>query len=352
MTMTKLTKEHIDAIDQQNMWALIKGFPDQWTEAMKFTEEPDLSLDKSLIKNICLAGMGGSAIGADLIRAYSYRCCPHPTQVVRHYDIPQWVDESTLFITCSFSGNTEETLSAMREALAKGAQVIAVTSGGELLVTASREGFDYIKIPGGMPPRAALAYSFVPLFRIFQHLGYLDEGDEALDETGAFLKEQAELLSDYTDNEALTLAESLTDTLPIIYSDSTTMEPVNLRWRGQFEENAKTLAYGNTLPEMNHNEIVGWEQIVHLTGRLSVIFLYDQDDNKRVKKRMRIVRDLVEDQTASIHALSTRGESRLTRLFSLIQLADWTSFYLAILNEVDPTPIAKIDLLKSRLAEE
>lgn len=348
----QLTKDQIDAVDTQNMWELIAGFPNQWEEAIKLTEGLALTVDQGRINKICCAGMGGSAIGADLIRAYSYHSCPHPVQVVRHYNIPNWVDENTLFISCSFSGNTEETLSALAQAQEKGAQTIAITSGGELLVKAIKEEFDYIKIPGGIPPRAALGYSFVPLFRIFQYLGYLDEGDEALSETDLFLSEQGELLSDITDNEALSLAEELRDTLPVVYSDSTTMEPVNLRWRGQFEENAKTLAYGNLLPEMNHNEIVGWEQVVHLTGRLSVIMLYDKDDNKRVRKRMRIVKDLVEDQVASIHVLSTRGESRLTRLFSLIQMADWTSFYLAILNQVDPTPIAKIDLLKSRLAEE
>lgn len=347
----QLTKDHIKAVDRENMWELIAGFPNQWSEAMKLTEGLSLSVDKDRIKKICFAGMGGSAIGADLIRAYSYGSCPHPVQVVRHYNIPNWVDEETLFITCSFSGNTEETLSALSQAREKGAQTIAVTSGGELLVKATKENFDYIKIPGGLPPRAALGYSFVPLFRIFQYLGYLDEGEEALSETDLFLSEQGELLTDLSDNEAISLAEELQETLPVVYSDSTVMEPVNLRWRGQFSENAKTLAYGNLLPEMNHNEIVGWEQIVHLTGRLSVIMLFDKDDNARVRKRMRIVQDLIEDQVASMHVLSTRGESRLTRLFSLIQMADWTSFYLAILNEVDPTPIAKIDLLKSRLAE-
>lgn len=347
----EITQETINAIDTENMWELIAGFPNQWSEAMKLTEGITLSVDKQRITQICFAGMGGSAIGADLIRAYSYNCCPHPIQVVRHYNIPKWVDEHTLFITCSFSGNTEETLSALKQAQDQGAQTIAVTSGGELLLKATKENFDYVKIPGGIPPRAALGYSFVPLFRIFDALGYLDEGAEALSETDLFLSEQGELLTDLSDNEAISLAEELQNTLPVVYSDSTTMEPVNLRWRGQFSENAKTLAYGNLLPEMNHNEIVGWEQIVHLTGRLSVIMLYDKDDDKRVRKRMRIVKDLIEDQVASIHVLSTRGESRLTRLFSLIQMADWTSFYLAIMNEVDPTPIAKIDLLKSRLAE-
>lgn len=341
----------IKNIDSQGMWELLTGFPQQWKEAMQMTEDLDLTIDQEKINKICFAGMGGSAIGADLIRAHSYQTCPYPIQVVRHYETPNWIDENTLFIACSFSGNTEETLTALAGARDKGAQTIGVTSGGELMLKAAKEDFDYIKIPGGMPPRAALGYSFVPLYRIFQHFGFVDEQDGALKETATFLSEQNDLLSNPEDNEALNLAEELNDTLPIFYSDAIMMEPVNLRWRGQLAENAKTLAYGNTLPEMNHNEIVGWERIVHLTGRLSVVLLIDREDNPRVQRRMEIIEELVKDQTSSIHVLKTRGQTRLTRMFSLIQLADWTSFYLAVLNNIDPTPIAKIDLLKSKLAE-
>lgn len=333
------------------MWDFLKDFPDQWAEAIKLTDDIELTIDKERIRTICLVGMGGSVTGAKLIQAYSYYSCPYPVTVVQHYEIPKWVDEETLFIGCSFSGNTEETLSALAQARAEGAQVIGITSGGELMLRAAKEEFDYVKIPGGMPPRAALGYSFVPLFWIFRYLGLLDEGTDALDETHRLLTEQSELYSKPSDNEALSLATDINDTLPIIYSDAITMQPVNLRWRQQFGENAKTLAYGNTLPGMSHNEIVGWERIVHLTGRLSVLMLVDEADNERVKKRMNIVKELIEDQTASMHLLRTRGESRLARMFSLIQLADWTSFYLAMLNNIDPTPVTKIDLLKSKLAE-
>lgn len=347
-----MTKSHIEIYDTQQMWDLLAGFPNQWDEAIKFTEELDLRVDPEKIDNICIAGMGGSAIGGDLIRAYSAESCPVPVSVIRGYEVPGWVGENTLFIASSFSGNTEETLSALSGARERGAWLAAVTSGGQLLLKATQEEFDYIKIPGGMPPRAALAYNFVSLFRIFQFLGYLDEGDEALSETEVLLSGQGSLLANFQESEALALARDLIDTLPIIYSNSTLLEPVNLRWRCQFEENSKTLAYGNTLPEMNHNEIVGWEYIAHLTGRLSVILLLDEQEDPRIKKRMHIVKELIEDQAASISILKSRGKSRLTRMFSLVQLADWTSYYLAILNEVDPTPIAKIDLLKSKLAEE
>ncbi len=349
--MAKITQRYIEAADKENMRELLIKFPQQWEEAIKLTDNIELTLNTEIIDNICLAGMGGSAIGADLIRAYSYSSCQHPVQVVRHYNIPEWVNDNTLFIACSYSGNTEETLSALGQAQAKGAQTAAVTSGGKLLLTASDQEFDYIKIPGGLPPRAALGYSFVPLFRIFQKLRYIETGDDTLADTAEFLHHQGDLLADLQESEAFTIAEKVADTLPIIYSDATIMEPVNLRWRGQFEENAKTLAYGNLLPEMNHNEIVGWEQIAHLTGRLSVIMLTDRNDHEKVQQRMQIVEELIGDHTASVHILKGGGEDRLTRIFSLIQLGDWVSFYLAMINEVDPTSVAKIDLLKSKLSE-
>ncbi len=346
-----ITQEEIKKIDSENMWGLISGFPDHWKQVMELTNGVELTIEPGRIKNICFAGMGGSAIGADLIRAYSLKSCPHPVQVVRHYDIPDYINENTLFIACSFSGNTEETLSALSSAMQKGAQIIGVTSGGELKKRAITNGFDYIQIPGGMPPRAALAYSFVPLFRIFQSLGYLDEGDEALDETYTLLKDGVTNFQDLTGNDTLAMAEEINGSLPIIYSDSQMMEPVNLRWRGQIEENSKMLAYGNLIPEMNHNEIVGWEHTAHLTGRLTVIMLKDKDDNPRVTRRMEIVKELVMDQALSVIEVSTIGSCRLARLFSLVQFADWISMYLAVMNGIDPTPIAKIDILKSKLAE-
>lgn len=346
-----MDKKHIQSLDSQDMWGKLVNLPDQWEEAMELTDDLDLLIERDRINKICFVGMGGSATGAELMRAYVYDSCPWPLDVIRHYEVPGWIDEHTLVIASSFSGNTEETLTALISAREKGAQAIAVTSGGEMMLKAAKEDFDYIKLPGNMPTRAALGYTFVPLFRIFQYLGLVEKGDGVLRQTRAFLAEQREVLSNPADNEALHLAEELNDTLPVFYSDAITMQPVNLHWRSQFEENAKTLAYGNTLPEMTHNEIVGWERVVHLTGRLSVVMLKDNEDNSRVQRRMAIVEELIQDQTATIHLLKTRGNNRLTRMFSLMQLADWTSFYLAMISGVDPTPVTKIDLLKSKLAE-
>jgi glucose/mannose-6-phosphate isomerase len=346
-----ITNNRLSEIDKDNMWDNLTRFPSHWREAMEFTRDVDWAVDKSKIRNICFSGMGGSAIGADLITAYTLNECSIPVYVNRNYDIPGWVNENTLFVACSFSGNTEETLSALALAHDKGAQIVAVTSGGKLLVEASRQGYGYVKIPGGMPPRAALAYSFVPLYRLFEYMGYISEGAKVLDETAELLEEQAAYFSDVEDNQALNIARDIQDTLPIVYTTSGLLEPVGLRWRCQFEENSKILSYGHTVPEMNHNEIVGWEQTAHLTGRLSVILLEDREAHEKVKQRLKIVRDLISDLAVSSHLLKTTGQSRLTRMFSLVQFGDWVSYYLAVINEVDPTPIAKIDLLKSRLAE-
>lgn len=346
-----LTKETIQRIDSQGMWKWVTEFPEQWRHATRIIENIDLTIKPDQIANVCFAGMGSSALGADLLRGYTIKSCPYPVQVIRHYDIPNWVNDKTLFVSCSYSGNTEETLSALDKAIEKGAQVVAVASGGRLLVKAQKEGFDYIKIPNDMPTRAGLAYNFVSLYGIFQHLGYLDEGEAALTETHILLEKGVAEFADFSSNEALTIAEELNHSLPIIYSDAMMMEAVNIRWCTQIQENAKMLAYGNLIPEMSHNEIVGWEQIVHLTGRLNVVLLKDKEDSLRVTRRMEIIKELVIDQALSVIEIDTYGESRLARLFSLVQLSDWVSLYLALINEIDPTPTAKIDLLKSKLSE-
>lgn len=347
----ELTKSIIEQYDSQNMWDLLVDFPNQWNKAVTMSENFEIDIDPLQVENICFVGMGGSAIGTELIQAYTIDSATVPVQVIKGYDVPNWVGEGTLIIASSFSGNTEETIIALKKARSRGAKPIVITSGGELLLDATREGFEYFKMPGDIRARAALGYNFVILFRIFQHLGYLPEGKEALQETEALLQRQAEFYSHYDENEALTLAQELTETLPVVYTNNNFMKAVGTRWCSQFEENAKTLAYRNEFPEMTHTEIVGWERIAHLTGRLSVLFLTDPEDGDRITKRMEITRELIEGQAASIHVIKSRGDSRLARMFSLVQLADWTSFYLAIVNDVDPSPVPKIDLFKRKLAE-
>ena len=346
-----ISKEQLDRLDEQKMMDLMKGFPSHWKGISETTSDVSLNIDQSKIQNICFAGMGGSAIGADLARAYAATTSRVPIQVIRHYDIPAYIDENTLFIACSYSGNTEETMSALNQAINTGAQIIGVTSGGTLETLAHKHGFDYISIPGGMPPRAALAYSFVPVFRILQYLDLIDEGEDARLETEKLLFANVDAWSNLSGNYALEIARKLEGSLPIIYSDGLLLDPVNMRWRGQLEENSKALTYGSFFPEMNHNEIIGWEKIDHLEDLLAVIFLVDKEDNKRVRFREEVFQEIIKDDAKSITVIESQGSSKLARMFSLIQLADWVSLYLAILNGVNPTTIKNIDFMKGRLAE-
>ena len=342
----------IERHDSQKMWDLLVDFPNRWDEAVTRTRNLELGFDTSGITQVCIAGMGGSAIAGDLIQAYTRDRSPVPVEVVKGYEVPRWVGAGTLIIASSFSGNTEETLSALSQARENGARAVAITSGGELLLAAARNEFDYFKLPSEIRARAAVGYIFIVMYRLFQVLGFLDNSEDELSETRDLLQTQVDLLSNHEDNEALTLARKLRETLPIIYTNNNFMKAVGMRWCTQFEENAKTLSYRNEFPEMTHTEIVGWDQITHLTGRLAILFLTDKEDGERIRKRMNITRELIRDHAESISILKTRGESRLTRMFSLIQLADWTSFYLAIINGVDPSQVAKIDLFKSKLAEQ
>ncbi|MEX1011595.1 MAG: bifunctional phosphoglucose/phosphomannose isomerase [Balneolaceae bacterium] len=346
-----LTNDLIEQYDKDDMRGKLISFPRHWREAMTFTLDHDWRFDPSKIENICIAGMGGSAIGADLVRACCSPALTRPVEVTRDYHLPGWVGRGTLFVACSYSGNTGETLSALSEARRRGASLFVVTSGGKLLMEVGDGAIDYVRIPGGIPPRAALAYSFVPLFRLFQYLGMDHGGDDALEETARLLERQVALLSQTEGNPALAIAEAVSETLPLVYSEEGLMSPVRVRWSSQFEENAKTLSYGNSIAEMTHNEIVGWEQLSHLTGRLSVILLEDLEGHRKVMQRMEVVEDLISDQAVTVRRVQAHGSSRLARQFSLVQFGDWVSCYLAWIQGVDPTPITKIDLLKSRLGE-
>jgi glucose/mannose-6-phosphate isomerase len=300
-----MTEELFRKFDTENMRKLMLDFPDQWNEIVALTEDLNFSVNKADIQNICLAGMGGSAIGATISAAYAAESSPFPMQVVRHYEIPNWVSKHTLFIACSYSGNTEETVSALEQAIEQGAQIIGVTSGGRVKELSVEHQFDCIQIPGGLPPRAALGYSFVPLFRILRYFDLIDEGEEVLDETHHMLMANVQEYSKLEGNEALDIAHKLKDTLPVIYSDSKLLEAVNIRWRGQLEENAKMLTYGNVFPEMNHNEIIGWEYTPHLKDLLSVVFLTYRDDYRRVSFRIEVFKVLVESDAKSISILET-----------------------------------------------
>lgn len=342
--------EEIRRIDPQGMYDAIRDFPEQWRHGRALAQAFDPGFALKEKDHLVIAGMGGSAIGGDLLRTLVADTARRPVIVVRNYQLPGFVTERSVVIASSYSGNTEETLTAFEAAQARGAAVVCVASGGELLRRARAEGLPYLQIPGGLQPRAALGYSFTALLTIAEHMELVPPDEAAWKETQELLEQQSEVFSDPSGNDALELAEALQYRLPFIYSSVGLMEAVNLRWRCQIQENAKRLASGNVYPELNHNEIMGWEYPGPLQEMIGVIVLRDREDLPRIQRRIEVTRELIADRAGYWAEVQSQGESRLARMMSLVNLGDWVSLYLAVLLGVDPTPVPLIGQLKEVLA--
>lgn len=346
-----ITIDKIRLVDPQGLWDKLCTFDEQLRDAVLETEDVVLKIDKNIIRDVVITGMGGAIIGGELIRAMSLETGHLPVHVNKSYSLPSFVNDKTLVIAISQSGNTEETLSAFEEAGARGAQRVIITTGGKLLEIAVSQNIPVIELPKSRITRAALAYSFTALWRVFQHLEIFQPRNGELNEAADFLEEQIEILSGLEENIAIEMAADLKSTLPIIYSGDGLMAPVALRWKTQFHENAKMLAYCSHIPEMNHNEVEGWELTAHLMGKLSVIMLHDEADHFRVRHRMDVTAQIIEPHAFTFKRVNSVGDNTLQRVLFMCLLGDFISFYLAILSEVDPLPIEKIELLKRRLNE-
>lgn len=347
-----MTFEEIFAVDASNMYALLKGFPAQVREAVDIGTAAAVRLPVRNIRSVVLCGLGGSAIGGDLLRSHLADDLAVPFFVNRTYTLPRFAGPSTLVIVSSYSGNTEETVAAQREALRRKALMLCISSGGRVSAIARSRGVPLITIPGGLPPRAALGYSFFPLLVTLSRLGMISDRTRQIRETIELLDRKA---AEYGDpdpgrNRALQLASMLRHRLTVIYSSADRLDAVNTRWRGQIAENAKALCFGHVLPEMNHNELVGWKTLEETMREIRVLFLRDREDHPRIALRAGITREVLSRYTPHIEDVWSEGRSALARLFSLVTLGDWVSYYLAVLHRQDPTPVAVIDKLKNRLA--
>ncbi len=298
--------------------------------------------------HVVVAGVGGSGIGGDIVRGVVLDRLPVPLCVVRTYSVPAFVGPDTLFIASSFSGDTEETLAAVDAAQAAGARIVAITSGGGLLQRAQAHGWPTVRIPGESKlPRANVGYSLVQLLFVLRAAGLLAADFTAeLHATVALLEAEQERIQ----REARDLAHLLTNHLPVIYADAR-LEAVALRFRQQLNENANQLALVNTFSEMNHNEIVGWENPAAVLSRTAVVLLRTPVDHPRVRVRMELCAPVFAAHAASLTTIDARGDSPLAQALYLIQLLDWASVFTARLNGADPLTVPAIDELKARLAE-
>jgi len=330
------------------MKKLIEGFTQQLAHAIKLGQSMDLVRPGSDIRNIIITGMGASGIGANLVESLTFGRVPIPITVSKGYNIPQFVSPHTLFIACSYTGDTEETLAAVHKGMLKRAHIICVTSGGKMLELAKEYNLFYIQVPGGSSsPRAQVGYLMISLLYALYHTNLIG---------AAFIKETENSI-EYLNrgekaiqSEAELIAKKLRGKLPIIYCDER-LKSMATRFQNQINENAKQMAHVNTFPEMNHNEIVGWHFPESVLQQSQVIYLYSDHDHERVEKRMEICREIFEKRSNPIIDIVAEGASLLEQYYYLIHLTDWISYYLAKENGIDPDPVEAIDFLKGELAK-
>jgi glucose/mannose-6-phosphate isomerase len=344
----------IKKLDKSDMLDLLLDFPDQCRAAMEIAKKAKVPVDKKDFNKIVFAGLGGSAIGADLVKSYLYFKSRLAISVVREYELPAYVDGSTLVFISSYSGNTEETLAAYEEAKKKGASIIAVSSGGKLRESAQRDNFTFIGIPQGLPPRCSLGYlSIIPL-AVLVRLGLAEDisvSASSMIKTLENLRKSLNPRVGQKDNIAKAVALRLYNKYAIIYSASVHFDICATRMRGQLAENSKALSSSHFFPEMNHNEIVGWENPGKLFKDFVVVMLRDKGMHPRVLRRMEITGEILRKEKIQIIEIWSRGEDLLSRIFSLIYTGDFISYYLALLYGIDPTPVERVTYLKSQLAK-
>jgi glucose/mannose-6-phosphate isomerase len=339
-------------LDPDGMIDLVQNFQQQCAEGENIARETTLPTPQG-IHHVVICGMGGSAIGGDLLRAYSARFCTASVEVVRNYGLPAYVGPHTLLIASSYSGNTEETLSAYQQAKKRGASILAVTTGGTLLAWCQQDNNPAIVVPGGISPRAALGYSFMPLLVAFERMGLIPDQSREIKSMYAALRKCAKANTmdvPTADNPAKQLAKTLHRTVPVIYGGQDAFQPVAMRWRCQINENAKAFAHDMVVPEMNHNEILGWGNPVPVLKKFHAIYLLDSGYSPQTSKRFSVMKKIIAQTAQGESTVQSYGSGLLARMFSVIAFGDFTSVYLAYLYKEDPTPIPAIDFLKQELA--
>ena len=340
-----LDRTAIDSVDAGGMLDDVLNQPHQLEDALWRVQSAGIAPADARM-GLVVCGMGGSAIGADLARGAIGDRARRPLVTSRDYAPPSWVSDDTLVLCSSYSGETEETLAAYDAAGDSGAQRVVMTTGGTLAEAARADGVPVIGVPSGMQPRAAVAYMTVGALEVAALAGVTDSLASEIDAAAALLRELVEEWGPGGDpeSEPKALARALQGQVPVVYGADLTA-PVSVRWRSELNENAESPAFDGVLPEMDHNEICGWGQ-----PTFTAVFLEDDEQNARVKRRIELTADVVAAAGSPVERVRSRGQTRTERVLSLVLLGDLVSLYLAVLNGVDPTPVARIEDFKQRLA--
>jgi glucose/mannose-6-phosphate isomerase len=305
-------------------------------------QKPDFS--GFVPSSILISGLGGSGIGGTIVSEWASKTAAIPVVVSKDYEIPQWAGPQTLFIASSYSGGTEETLSALHLAQKAGCRIVCITSGGKLAEIAKGEGYPILTLPEGYPPRAAFPFALAKLTAVFFSARVFGNSwEEALQNAAEFLENQLEHIR----TEAREIAEYLHGKIPVLYA-ATGFEGVAVRWRQQINENSKELCWHHVLPEMNHNELVGW---AGGDARFAAVFMRSGNDHYRTLKRMELSADIISERGGSVRYLDARGSHPILQSLYLILVGDYVSLYLAQIKGVDPVEVNVISGLKNELGK-
>jgi glucose/mannose-6-phosphate isomerase len=344
-----LAPQAVDRVDSAGQLHDILDLPEHLRDALWRVESANLQ-EWDSPGGLVVAGMGGSGIGASLARVCLGDQASRPIFGARGYGLPPWTTPETTVLCASYSGNTEETLAAYEAAGFLGAKRVVVTTGGKLAELARRDEVPVIPVPGGFQPRAAVGYMTVAALEVAALCGAGPRMASDIDVAAAHIDELcAQWGPDApADSEAKMLAHALHGSVPVIAGAGLTT-PVAYRWKTQINENAKIPAFAHELPELDHNEIVGWQGAPGL-GRFSAVFLDDADNHPRIGDRIELTSELIGDQAHTVQRVPTRGQGTVERVMSLVLLGDLVSLYLAVLQGIDPTPVEVIETLKARLA--
>ena len=341
--------DEIRKVDRNNMLAFCTEASKHYREAARIAEKVAIAYSKPA--NIVVAGMGGSAISGELLKDWTRDKITVPIEVSREYSLPAYADKKSLVLIASYSGETEESLSAFLDAAKRKCVIYCISSGGNLLEFAEKLGAPCLRIPSGMPPRAALPYLFVPMLMALEKLNLVSSVSENLKEAVCLLEKVSGENSPgkpVENNFSKTLALSIGETVPVIYGFGV-YRGVAQRFKQQFNENSKVPAKWEVFPELNHNEIVGWEDSGKLASNFSTILLRDKTEPAEIRSRIEATKTLMQPVLSKTFEVWAQGKSALAKMLSTICIGDFTSVYLAILRKVDPTPVKTIALLKEHM---
>ena len=341
--------DEVKKIDKSDMLSLCVEAPKHYEEAVKPATTVLIGYPKP--QTIIVAGMGGSAIGGELLKDWTRDKIRVPIEVCREYSLPAYANEKTLVLIVSYSGETEEALSVFLDAVKKNCMTICLSSGGKLLELAEKLKVPHLRVPSGMPPRAALPYLLLPMPIFLEKLGLVSDISSEISEAIKIpkqVKDQNSPRKPLSENFSKRLASNIDGTVPVVYGFGV-YRAVAQRFKQQFNENSKVPSKWEFFPELNHNEVVGWEAAKELARCFSVIFIRDKDEPDEMRQRIEATKELIHAQSMKVFEVWSMGKNRLAKMLSAVCVGDFTSVYLAILRGIDPTPVKTITLLKEKM---